>query len=336
MYHHVIVGGTFDGLHKGHRYILSQAFAQGERVTIGLTSEAYIKRFKAGQGIRPYEDRKKTLEDWLSSQKIESKVEIVPIDNIFGPALLGDFDAIAVTSQTRENALNINKVRVERGLAELRIIDVPLVPAEDTKPISSSRVRAGEIDREGHLVLPDALRPELQKPLGTVLVGHAIGESFVRNKNAVIATVGDVATKTLLDAGIVPTLSIVDFLVNRKPSNELADRLTTLGANIIHLKSGPGFLSKDALDRVNQWGQDLQPEAHTKTVIIVNGEEDLLTLLAIGHSPLGAVVYYGQPASPKTSSRGGPALANHPSGLVEVAVTPEKKQEIARLLSKFL
>jgi pantetheine-phosphate adenylyltransferase len=324
MYTHVIAGGTFDGLHLGHQAFLAAAFAAGQRVTIGLTSDAYIRRFKDGLGVRSFGERKKTLEDWITTQKAADKVEVVAIDNIFGPANLGEFDAIVATSETRQNALDINKVRVERGLPELAIIDVLMVPAEDSKPISSTRIRAGVIDREGHLTMPDALRPELQKPLGKLLISDAIDQSIKQHKHGIVVTVGDVATKTLLDVGVVPTLSVVDFFINRKASPELKTRLLSIGAATTTIQSGPGYISKTALDTFEKWGEIVAKGAVDKTVIIVDGEEDLLALLAIGHAPPGTVVYYGQPP------------VSGPSGLVEVMVTPEKKKEVAVILQKFV
>ncbi len=323
MYHHVVAGGTFDALHRGHREFLSRAFASGERVTIGLTSDAYVRRFKQQTTIRSFGERKKTLVDWCKTQGVENRVNIVAIDNIYGPAILGDFDAIVATSETRANAIDINTVRKERGLPELAIIDVPMVPAEDDKPISSTRVRNGEIDREGHLILPDALRPELQKPLGKLLIGDAIGRSIDMHKRGITVSVGDVATEALLNAQVTPTLAVIDFQVQRKPYVALKDRLIN-NQPFERISSGPGHISKQALDFFETWGKEIGQNPKKQTILVVDGEEDLLTLLAIGHAPMGAVVYYGQP--PITC----------PAGLVEVDVTPEKKREIASLLLKFL
>jgi pantetheine-phosphate adenylyltransferase len=43
-------------------------------------------------------------------------------------------------------------MRVRRGLKPVEIISVELVKAEDGSPVSSTRIRAGEIDRTGKLV----------------------------------------------------------------------------------------------------------------------------------------------------------------------------------------
>jgi pantetheine-phosphate adenylyltransferase len=64
-----------------------------------------------------------------------------------------DLDAILVSSETLLGAARINELRRWRGLNELEVIHVELVMAEDGKPVSTTRIRSGEIDREGR-VLP--------------------------------------------------------------------------------------------------------------------------------------------------------------------------------------
>lgn len=45
----------------------------------------------------------------------------------------------------------INELRFENGLLPLVIVEIQLVLADDNKPISSTRIRRGEIDDHGNL-----------------------------------------------------------------------------------------------------------------------------------------------------------------------------------------
>jgi Predicted nucleotidyltransferase len=50
-------------------------------------------------------------------------------------------------------AVKINKIRTSRNLPKLRIHVVRLLLAEDGRVIRSSRIRAGEIDGDGKLLV---------------------------------------------------------------------------------------------------------------------------------------------------------------------------------------
>ncbi len=140
----VVVGGTFDSLHKGHRYLLEKASSLGE-VKIGLTSDEMALETK-GEKVEEFEERYNHLHDFLPTARIEK------IDNSFGFALEEDFDYIVVSSETRTRAEKINEERELSGKTAIEIVEVDFVLAEDGEPISSTRIRAGEIDREGNLI----------------------------------------------------------------------------------------------------------------------------------------------------------------------------------------
>ena len=69
MYNHVILGGTFDHIHRGHEALLRKAFVIGKKVTIGLTSDVYVRNSKISNS-NVYEVRNKQLEMWLKKQGI--------------------------------------------------------------------------------------------------------------------------------------------------------------------------------------------------------------------------------------------------------------------------
>ncbi|MEM1757713.1 MAG: phosphopantetheine adenylyltransferase, partial [Candidatus Bathyarchaeia archaeon] len=64
----------------------------------------------------------------------------------------GCVEALVVSRETEPTAIKINEERRKRGLTPLAIIVVEMVPAENHVPISTTRIRMGEIDREGRLL----------------------------------------------------------------------------------------------------------------------------------------------------------------------------------------
>lgn len=151
----VAIGGTFDRLHKGHEKILGWAFKVGRKVYIGITSNEFARRTRPGEEIEDLERRIKELRRFLRPKGFLKRAKIGVINDPYGPTLSEEFDAIVVSEETFQTALEINKLRREKGLGEMKIFIVKLLLAQDGKPISSTRIRRGEIDREGR-VLPKA------------------------------------------------------------------------------------------------------------------------------------------------------------------------------------
>ncbi len=144
---HVIVGGTFEYLHKGHRLLLKKAFEIGTFVTVGITADGFKKGCKVS-----FEKRRARVEEYI--RQFGKNYEIVEIHDKYGPALEIPSGAIVVSTETLGTAKEINSMRVEKGLEPLKIYQIPMVYAEDLMPISSHRIRDGKIDEEGRRIAP--------------------------------------------------------------------------------------------------------------------------------------------------------------------------------------
>jgi len=148
----VCIGGTFDGLHKGHTSLIDRALQiAGEQgsVFIGITKGEMINVKK---DVKPFEQRKQTILDYLYKKKSTAPVEIKPITDKYGPSVDGEFDAIVVSPETVKTAEEINGRRKKFGKKPLKIIQIPFVLAENGSPISSSRIKNNEINADGNLI----------------------------------------------------------------------------------------------------------------------------------------------------------------------------------------
>ena len=137
--------------------------------------------------------------------------------------------------------------------------------------------------------LPVGLRPKLAKPLGQVFSGEeTAGSHFASLVRAapMVITVGDRVTETLGSLGRTPEVQVVDG-VERRSKREppiLPYRRQ------LKVKNPAGTITDGAI------GAMLKAFGGTKPVrVLVDGEEDLLTMLAVAMAPVSALVFYGQP-----------------------------------------
>ena len=149
----VAVGGTFDEFHKGHKVLLIKAFEVGEHVLIGLCTEEFVKKMGKPHITAPYQERLRELLAFLKKLGLSDKAEIIPLNDPYGNTLTDRcIEALVVSEETEKIAIKINQKRSEVLLPPLTIVTISMVPAENYKPISTTRIRRGEIDREGHLL----------------------------------------------------------------------------------------------------------------------------------------------------------------------------------------
>jgi pantetheine-phosphate adenylyltransferase len=148
----VATGGTFDEIHAGHIALLSRAFQAGRKVIIGVSSDEFAK--KRGKRLHHgFDQRVENLKKMIKKEFGNASYEIARLDGDFGPAVTtGDVGALVASSETRTKGRLLNEMRAKRGLKPVEVIAVELVRAEDGSPISSTRIRAGEIDSRGRLL----------------------------------------------------------------------------------------------------------------------------------------------------------------------------------------
>jgi len=151
----VAVGGTFDEFHKGHRALLTKAFEVSERVLIGLCADDLVQRLGKPHNVATYDVRREELKGFLRRHGWIDRAKIVPIHTPYGITLTSKLiEGIVVSRETEPRAHEINEKRMAGGLRPLSVIVVDMVPAYNHTPISTTRIRCMEIDREGNQLKP--------------------------------------------------------------------------------------------------------------------------------------------------------------------------------------
>jgi pantetheine-phosphate adenylyltransferase len=149
----VMVGGTFDPFHDGHRSLIARSFelaGPGGTVVIGLTTDRFASR--KSHPVKLFEERKQALIAFIRSRNYATPWSIEPLNDRYGSAVEADFDALVVSEETLPTGMEINKKRREQGKRKVDIHQISCVLADDGRWISSTRIYRGEIDEHGHLL----------------------------------------------------------------------------------------------------------------------------------------------------------------------------------------
>lgn len=321
-------GGTFDLFHKGHRSFLRFGLNNAEKLLIGIASDAYAAGRKK-HAIEPYEARRQAVENFLKDENAEGRFEILLLDSVYIPKEWENepIDALLVTPESLPGAEEINRKRLQEKREVLNIIPTPLSLDQDGGVISSSRIREGQIDREGllwiekawyvrTLLLPSSLRDSLRVPFGEII--DAAVYDFSGDEVDHLIAVGDVTTMLLHKRNIVPQLSVVDLLVEREQRFKTVEEMGLKTVSLTYsVQNTPGLISPEVFERVRDAFIEI---ARGRTILLhVIGEEDLTVLPILLHAPLGWILCYGQPQA----------------GTVKVIVTEEIKKRCREMLRNF-
>jgi len=141
------------------------------------------------------------------------------------------------------------------------------------------------------LVLTEELRRSLKDPLGKLLLGSGpeiyeeISTTISLKKPPRVIFVGDAVAKNALAKGIRRDIMIIDNRERRAQTEPLDVHAT----RIFRVRNDPGTIGSEA------WAAVEEAVESGDAIMIVDGEEDLLTLVAMAVAPLGSFVIYGQP-----------------------------------------
>tara|TARA_B100001758_G_scaffold111671_1_gene95678 strand:+ start:2092 stop:3114 length:1023 start_codon:yes stop_codon:yes gene_type:complete len=302
-----LVGGTFDRLHAGHRLLLEAAKKHSECIEVHITTDAMAE--EKSLHVLDFEQRRHDILEWAANTT-DSSITVHALEDAFGPAPTHTTaDAIVATPETISMCHAINEQRQSNALQPLSIIEVAHLRGIEGGIISSSAIRNGGMDQEGHpwmrehlrdsmLKMAPALDSELKTPMGTLFHGPeddpeiamaAALDGMPLHVNLLV-TVGDVTTRTLLEMGVTPDLALIDGMTKRAQLD--AKDLVNPETFHHHLKATnpAGFLTPSLCTAIQS-----ALGADESVLLEVDGEEDLAPLMIHCFAPIGTVVLYGQP-----------------------------------------
>jgi GTP-dependent dephospho-CoA kinase len=157
------------------------------------------------------------------------------------------------------------------------------------------------------------LRDKFKEPFG-ILIKGSFAKTMDKMKALIeqekpprIISVGDIVSANLYEHNILPQTTIIDNKSMRCPITPIK----VTAEKTIHVNNPQGTITKEAIFAIKE-----ATKRDEYVHIIVNGEEDLLALIAVLYAPKNTLIVYGQPCE----------------GIVVVKVTSQKKAEAQNFL----
>ena len=168
--------------------------------------------------------------------------------------------------------------------------------------------------------LPEDLRPLLSKPLGVLIEGPP--EYTMSNLRRIISelnppkiiTVGDIVTFNAVHSGIDVGLGIIDRKSLRKKI-ALPHEILKAFSHVFVASNPPGMITCEAIRYIREAIRIDDP-----TLIVIDGEEDLLVIPSILESSTNSIIVYGQPYR----------------GIVLITITEEIRENYKQIMRKFI
>jgi uncharacterized protein (UPF0218 family)/phosphopantetheine adenylyltransferase len=281
---------------------------QSDEVQIWLTSDTMAQ--SKNPLILDWQTRHDEILSWSESQGYGQKLTLHLLEDEVGPAPTTlEADSIGCTPETRSACESINSSRKIESLAPLSIIMAEQVLGVAGEIISSSRIRDGEIDRQGQPWLGEAemyldqrmpviLDDELKQPFGTLHEGPESNPEIAMKKALAsisihtpkLIAVGDVTVQTLVDMGEIPDISFIDGMTKREVWAEAENLDRELFPHLSTCTNPPGLITADL-----KLATKVALLNSRATLMVVKGEEDLAPIIIHLLAPIGCAVLYGQP-----------------------------------------
>ncbi len=292
----------FDRFHRGHKILLDRLLDMPSPVAGVADVTLMSKTLELPQIIQPLKLREQRLSEYLESEDLSDIIRVSSVTSydelqmIPGNCTFLMFEG-PCCAEIEEHAL---EVREGMGDIQDKMIKLKPVKAMDGDKLSSARIRLGEIDREGNLLkgttehprkLPDSNRGVLQTPKGEVYsVTDSRPETRVIERIRVekpryVIAVGDVTSSSLIAEGYTPDVCVIDGITKR-------------GEYRSEIQSEKEYMIFNPAATIypEAWStMDTAIHDGKKSLILVDGEEDLMGFPAVLLAQHGSVMLYGQP-----------------------------------------
>ncbi|MHA2379245.1 MAG: DUF359 domain-containing protein [Candidatus Thorarchaeota archaeon] len=292
----------FDRFHLGHETLIDKLSDMPGPVAVVTGGEIVGKGLDLETIIQPIDLRVAKLKEYLASEGLSDSIGVMSASRT--DDLVAIQNKVTFLMYQGPCCDEIKSGALTRREQELGHDDdltyMKPVRAFDGNKLTSARIRKGEIDRQGKRLrgtkepprrLDLSLRTDLKAPKGDVydrkegLPEKRVVTRIRSETPKLVIAVGDVTSATLIDEGYTPDVSIVDGITKR---GKYEERFS--GEREYSFYNPAAVLYPEAWATIDTAIHDKQ-----KSLVTVDGEEDLMGFPGVLLAPNGSVMLYGQP-----------------------------------------
>ena len=128
LWNNVVLGGTFDHFHVGHKLLLSTAaFVCSQSLLVGVTAASMLKHKTLTELVEPPNTRHEAVRSFIQRIKPQVQLTVIEIATPEGPTVdMPELQCIVVSEETVKGAQSINDQRAAKQLSPLTIVQLPI------------------------------------------------------------------------------------------------------------------------------------------------------------------------------------------------------------------
>jgi len=157
LYSKVILGGTFDRFHVGHKLLLTAAAIctkLGGEIFVGISDGPLLEKKAYKEMLESFEVRKQNLSSFLNVLSPNIHQCLFPLLDVNGPTTTDPtLDCLVVSDETKDATGSINKEREKNGIPPLQVVCIgliennPVLGEDKRNKISSTSLRRMESEK---------------------------------------------------------------------------------------------------------------------------------------------------------------------------------------------
>jgi len=198
-YNGVVIGGTFDRIHDGHRLLVSKSLLlANEKFTCGVADGPLLEKKILTELIEPVNVRINNIIKMVEDYKPGLKHKVVALTDICGPSGTDDdLQLLVASEETKKGGNIVNKTRTLNGLQTL---DIELINMVEDNPndLSDGLNKEGKVSSSAYRVrLLGSLRKEPNFPKQDDCYIIGITGGIASGKSSIVKRLQDLGAYTI-------------------------------------------------------------------------------------------------------------------------------------------